>query len=119
MAELVVKRTGNSQTLVNGDVRENNTLTMAGKSRDGKVGITIKFVSEDMSDIQKMVPTTKGARRIIEFNKVNQTLDDFKTAGAIQNQPGIEQLSPSDQEAYDARMKAALDIQKQDDTVSE
>ena len=119
MAELVVKRTGNSRTLVNGDVRENHTLTMVGKSRDGKVGITIKFVAEDMSDIKNMVPTTEGARRTIEFKKVNQTLEDFKTGGTIQNQPGIEQLSPSDQEAYDARMKAALDIQKQDDTVSE
>lgn len=119
MAELVVKRTGKSRTLVNGDVRETNTLTMVGKSRDGKTGITIKFVAEDMSDIQKMVPITEGARRTIEFKKVNQTLEDFKTAGTIQNQPEIEQLSPDDQEAYDARMKAALDIQKQDDTVSE
>jgi len=108
--ELTVKQTGKTRILDEGDVKEKHTMTMVGASRDGKLNVKVTFTADSPATIASQVPMIEGTKRDIVFKKVNQTLDEFKADGAIPK--GAVDMTDADQEAYEARLKAALDIDK-------
>jgi len=105
------------RTIANGVVTEKYAASLVGKSRDGKLEVKVVLRAEDASAITAFVPMIEGTKREFNLKKTNQTLDEFKTAGPLTPESDSSELSETQQAAYDARLKKALDIQRPEDPV--